>query len=284
MFSIFSPYMYQRVLSLLLLLSMFCIAGAKAVAQQDTTVQYVENPYNQEAYDEETYEEDYADYTDEEPVPIKKLEISEINSPLPHKDRNVTAQQWKNLTDDPTFTYTEEQPKARESAASDGWAKFMLSILEFFASSAGKVLLWVIVAILVLGIVLWIFKQNGNIFFARKDKKIGGDNIDEYADDFVPANWEQTIMDAAQQGDYRLAVRHGYRYFLFLLQEKELIKYQTAKTNYQYAFELAGSNLHKPFMQLTREYEYAWYGGFAIEKAQFDRYYELVSKLKNELN
>ncbi len=75
-----------------------------------------------------------------------------------------------------------------------------------------------------------------------------------------------------------------HRYFLFLLQEKELIMYQTAKTNYQYAFELAGSNLHKPFIQLTREYEYAWYGGFAIEKAQFDRYYELVSKLKNELN
>ena len=136
---------------------------------------------------------------------------------------------------------------------------------------------------LVLFIVFRVVKLNGNIFFSKKDKKIGNSSVDDL-ENYLPEDWEVVIKNAAQIGDYRLALRHSYRYMLSMLQSKALIQYQVAKTNYQYVFELNGTNFYKPFMQLTRDYEYAWYGGFEIEKAFFEKYYDTVSGLKSALN
>lgn len=247
-------------------------------AQQDTVPA-------EEYYDEEEAFQDEEVYTDEyeEQPASRKLELTPVQLPVAYKDRKIKPATWNNLIRDEAFQYEEEETKQTANNSLGWWGKFVLALLGFFASAAGKIIIWLTVALLAIIIIFRIIKLNGNIFFARKDKKFGTAATDT-ADDYIPANWEQTIMEAAQAGNYRLAVRHGYRYLLFLLQEKELIQYQTAKTNYQYAYELAGTNLHKPFLQLTREYEYAWYGGFAIEKEQFEQYYQLVSKMKNNLS
>ncbi len=42
----------------------------------------------------------------------------------------------------------------------------------------------------------------------------------------------------------------------------------------------AGTSL---FIQLTRQYEYAWYGGFTVEREQFDAYYRLFTETKQGL-
>ncbi len=124
--------------------------------------------------------------------------------------------------------------------------KILEAIFDFFSSSAGKALIWIVVSGIVLLLVFRIFKLNGNVLFARKDKKIGNNDGDGSADDYIPDNWEQSIADAAKAGNYRLAVRHSYRYLLNLLHENELIRFQTAKTNYQYSYELSGTRWHQP--------------------------------------
>lgn len=246
----------------------------RSFAQQDSTAD------SYEAYEDE----EYVTPEEQEAEEQSPLHFSEISTPLPFKDRNMSPQQWQSLTKDNAFVYEEEKPEVPPQQKSNGWlTKLLESLFRFFMSPSGKALIWIIVAVLVLLIVFRIFKLNGNVLFARKDKKLGGSGQDEAADDYIPDNWEQSIAEAAKAGNYRLAVRHGYRYLLNLLSENELIRFQTAKTNYQYSYELSGTRWHKPFVQLTREYEYAWYGGFAIGQEQFEAYYRLLTETKQGL-
>jgi hypothetical protein len=266
--------------SLKTLALIFCLSFGTALpetfAQQDSTA----GTYKE--YEDEDFvtddERDAAEAAETPPV-----RFSEISAPLPFKDRAITTRQWQALTQDPAFAYEDEKPRVKEEDTGSGLLKVLESIVSFFSSAAGKALIWIVVASLVLLIIFRIFKLNGNVLFARKDKKIGNGQQDESADDYIPDDWEQSIAEAAKAGNYRLAVRHGYRYLLSLLSEKELIRFQTAKTNYQYTYELSGTQWHQPFVQLTRQYEYAWYGGFDIKQEQFEAYYRLLSETRKGL-
>lgn len=256
----------------------FCLSSG-AVFQSQTFAQQDSTADSYDAYEDEEYVSEEEQDAEEEPP----LRFSEISTPLPFKDRNITAQQWQTLTRDKAFIYEDEKPEPlKKDDAGQGFMKMLEAIFNFFASPIGKALVWIAVALLVLVIVFRIFKLNGNVLFARKDKKLSSGQ-DESADDYIPDNWEQSIAEAAKAGNYRLAVRHSYRYLLNLLHEHELIRFQTAKTNYQYSYELSGTRWHQPFVQLTRQYEYAWYGGFAIEREQFEAYYRLLTETKQGL-
>lgn len=249
----------------------FALVPPATFAQEDSaTIDY-------DAYEQEEYVNSDAEES-------AKIPFSEVTPPLPFRDRAIDATEWKRLTADETFNYTDEKPEIeKEPAGQDsGFLKFMSELFAFFRSGAGKVLIWILVAGIVLLIVFRIVKLNGNVLFARKDKQLNK-RLDETADDYIPENWEQSIADAAQAGNYRLAVRHGYRYLLNVLQEQGKVRFETAKTNYQYAFELSGTRLHQPFIQLTRQYEYAWYGGFDIGKEQFEAYYRLLTETRRSL-
>ncbi|PSK92687.1 DUF4129 domain-containing protein [Taibaiella chishuiensis] len=241
-------------------------------AQEDSTVT------DYDAYEQEEY---VAPGDEGEARP---LHFSEISTPLPFRERAIDAAQWQKLSADDVFRYTDDQPEVKPAQQEeDSWFIRMLgSIFEFFRSAAGKALIWIVIAAFLLFLVFRIFKLNGNVLFARKDKKLQ-QHQDETADDYVPENWEQSIAEAAQAGNYRLAVRHGYRYLLHLMHEQGKIRFETAKTNYQYAYELSGSRWHQPFMQLTRQYEYAWYGGFDIGQEQYETYYRLLTETRRSL-
>jgi hypothetical protein len=190
---------------------------------------------------------------------------------------------WEKLTNDPAFQYDDVKEKEVKPKDYSGswWVKMFVNIFEFFSSMIGKGVIISIVVLIVLLLIARAFQLNGRIFFSKKDKKLHLN--EEHGDDYVPDNWEKEIADAAKAGNYRLALRHCYRYLLTSLQEKELIKYQVAKTNYQYVYELSGTNLHKPFMKLTRDYEYAWYGGFEINEDFYEGYYQMTQDIQKQL-
>lgn len=283
-------YRCRKIILLLLLLSII-VPLQNVQAQEDSTEKETYETYKSQdnygtAIDDGTVTEE-----DDSTVTEDDAEKEEAYVPAftkteafpSQKARSVPATQWQKLTRDKAFQY-EEEPEEKEPASNSAWLNFFMAIFEFLTSTGGKILLAIIVAILVIWIVVRIFQLKGNIFFAKKDKKLGNGIVDELSDQYIPDNWEQAIQNAVNSGNYRLAVRHGYRYLLHLLQEKELIHFQTAKTNYQYAYELSGTRLHKPFLQLTRNYEYAWYGGFDIDRERFESYYHVITGIKNELN
>jgi len=229
-------------------------------------------------------------YTEEEPdeftgtpeKPAVIFPIQDVPLPLEKEQRNITDEQWQLLTDDPAFNY---QDPGKEEAISEGpgiFGAMLLAIAEFFTSGMGMILLWVILGLVLVYIIFRMVKMRGNLFFARKDKRVVA-ATNEYSDEYVPEDWNKAILEAADGKNYRLAVRHAYRYLLHVLSDKGKISYMAAKTNYQYAYELAGTSLYQPFLHMTRQYEYAWYGGFDLERPQFEQYYNLLKKIQSGL-
>lgn len=80
---------------------------------------------------------------------------------------------------------------------------------------------------------------------------------------------QKLIQQALEAKNYRLAVRYYYLYILRLMNEKELIVWEQQKTNTDYNSELQKTDLKKPFAQITRLYEYVWYGDFPIDEGKF---------------
>lgn len=86
------------------------------------------------------------------------------------------------------------------------------------------------------------------------------------------------ISDAIKSEDYRLAVRYYYLKSLKLLEQKELIKWEDQKTNYEYLKELKDSRFKPSFEKFTFWYDYVWYGDFSIDSIEF----ESISKSFNQ--
>ena len=70
---------------------------------------------------------------------------------------------------------------------------------------------------------------------------------------------------------YRRAVRLTYLKALRDLSEQGFLRWRKDKTNHAYLAELAPRPLRASFSELTYLFEYAWYGGFAVDAATFAR-------------
>lgn len=91
------------------------------------------------------------------------------------------------------------------------------------------------------------------------------------------------IQKALDDKNYRLAVRYYYLFILQLMSEKELIDWQLQKTNHDYENEIQKPDLKKAFTQITRWYDYVWYGDFVIDEAQYQKAEVTFSGLQKTL-
>lgn len=88
---------------------------------------------------------------------------------------------------------------------------------------------------------------------------------------------EETLPDrlreAEEAGQWRLATRLGYLLVLKALTDRALIDWQPQKTNHHYDAELRqhGPSLAPAFGGLTWQFEYVWYGEFALNGAQYEQ-------------
>ncbi|AMC10394.1 hypothetical protein Lupro_03625 [Lutibacter profundi] len=79
------------------------------------------------------------------------------------------------------------------------------------------------------------------------------------------------IQQAIQQKNYRLAVRYYYLNVLKQLENNELIIWEQQKTNEDYIKEISQKNIQHSFVNLTRLYDFVWYGNFVINETEFAR-------------
>ncbi len=80
------------------------------------------------------------------------------------------------------------------------------------------------------------------------------------------------LAQAEAAGNRRLAVRLGYLQLLKQLADQRLIDWQPDKTNQTYLRELAAGPrpaLRPPFAELTRQFEYVWYGELPLSPALY---------------
>ncbi len=96
-------------------------------------------------------------------------------------------------------------------------------------------------------------------------------------------DFDLNIDRAIAQHNYRLAVRLLYLKALKQLSDAQLIHWQIDKTNAAYVNELANPNQREAFAVLTRQFEFVWYGEFAINNHAFQNIKTLFGNFKQTL-
>jgi len=66
-----------------------------------------------------------------------------------------------------------------------------------------------------------------------------------------------------------LAIRFYYLNIIKQLEDNELIIWEQQKTNEDYIQEISKENIKASFKDLTRLYDFVWYGNFEIDESKF---------------
>jgi len=184
--------------------------------------------------------------------------------------RNLDRQQIEALKSQKDFIY-DDVPPPRQSL----WERFWNWLWDIIAGIfndkvSGRTVKYGVLLILAAAAIFIAFKLIGAdlAWFAKKPKSIpvpytiGEENIHEI-------NFGDEIERAVSQGNYRLAVRLFYLSSLKTLTDKNLIHWQPEKTNHAYLQELKDEGKKQLFSELTRQFEYVWYGEFKLSKERF---------------
>jgi hypothetical protein len=131
---------------------------------------------------------------------------------------------------------------------------------------------WPVLAALVLAAVLVrLFLGGGGGLFARRGAAVPEGAILLDAEDIEAVDLEALLRRALAERRHRDAVRFLYLRALQALAGGGLVEWQKDKTNRDYLRELrrtAGA-LERPFDDLTRLFEWVWYGEAAVDEARF---------------
>ena len=133
----------------------------------------------------------------------------------------------------------------------------------------GILIRYSLIIVLISAIVFFLVKSKfRRLFF--KNKTISEDILaSEINEDINKLDIEDLIKKAKSDKDWRLATRYYYLKLLKLLSTNEIIIWEINKTNRDYINELRESNYFDKFKNLSRIYNYVWYGDFSISETDF---------------
>jgi hypothetical protein len=92
-----------------------------------------------------------------------------------------------------------------------------------------------------------------------------------YAETIHGIDFPALIAQAEAQGDYRRAIRLYYLSILQNLSDRALIAWSPSKTNRSYVPEIKNAPLRRAFEDLTRQFEFIWYGGSILQEPMFQQ-------------
>jgi hypothetical protein len=91
------------------------------------------------------------------------------------------------------------------------------------------------------------------------------------------------IQLAIEEQNYRLAIRYQYVLLLQQLSNKEIIVWEQQKTNEDYIKEVQHKNIQTAFEEITRFYDFVWYGNFEIGYEEYLKGVQRIQKIKHTI-
>lgn len=127
---------------------------------------------------------------------------------------------------------------------------------------------YIIVGILLFLLIKFFLKVNSNSIVSNASNKT---IVSITKDEALIKNKDllKLIKQAIDQKNYRLAIRFYYLNILKQLEDNELITWEQQKTNEDYINEISKENIKSSFKNLTRLYDFVWYGNFEIDETKF---------------
>lgn len=268
---------YRKYISILMLLLAFFVADSLCAQQaEDTSTtrslneEDIDGPVADSAANGDTIIENNTDHVraGDRSEEKEMIFFSHVTNDTLNEIRSISPGAWNKIKSDDEFKYglKEELKQAESENNSD----FLEKLIRALSSKTARVLIWSLV-IAFLAFLFIVYLINNKMLLATKGRKIKQEQGEMTAtENIFDIDFKTSINKAIADNDLRLATR---LYFLQMLKQmslKNIIQYGFDKTNMDYLFELNGTPYFKDFASASRNYEYVWYGKFAITKEQFD--------------
>jgi len=174
------------------------------------------------------------------------------------------------------LTYREVEAEPEQESLLVRFLHWLARQIAHFRSTPGGNITWnTIFYGLALGIlvfaVLKFLQLDVARLFGRSSKAGGALGYEVGTENIHELDFGSALSEAESAGNLRLATRLGYLHLLKQLTDQGLIDWQPDKTNQAYLRELAtaGPALNPQFTELTRQFEYVWYGEFPLSAAAY---------------
>ena len=196
-----------------------------------------------------------------------------LTKTAPLQVRYPDAQKLKSLQADEDFRYSPERPSGRSFWDRFWWwLRTALGKLFYDRQSGtyGRYALYVLgVGIMGWGILKLLGVEAGSLF-GRQPAALAIP-YETYQENIHGIDFPALIAQAEAQGDYRRAIRLYYLATLKALTDQALIEWKPGKTNRSYVAEIENGHLRRSFEALTRQFEFVWYGGTALQQPVFQQ-------------
>jgi len=132
-----------------------------------------------------------------------------------------------------------------------------------------KLFFWLLAIVFIVFISYKVFFRNG--MFAPRKSKVSATNEEHLQELNEVSVYDHLIEEAEGKSEYNLATRYLFLKTLKSLSDKGLIDFTSDKTNKEYIREMEQHNYYDEFRELTRDYEYIWYGKFLIDNTGYQK-------------
>lgn len=202
-------------------------------------------------------------------------------------ERNFT-ENFRNKYKGDDYNYTTIKPKTSL------WERIAKRLQKIFDSIFGKVnfdktnevtaLVLRIFAILLVAFLLYflikyLLTKDGNWFFSKSNRKVEIQEND-LNEDIHAINFETSIAEFERTGNYRFAVRYRFLQLLKKLADKNIIDWNTEKTNKDYVAEMSKHALNSEFRDVSKIFEYVWYGEFEVNRESYNKFRQKFENIR----
>ncbi len=145
-----------------------------------------------------------------------------------------------------------------------------------------KIMPYIGFAVLIFLIIRFLFMANLIKYFGGND---GEAEVDYGEDEEIirKKNIDNLIKEAVEKEDYRLALRYYFLKLLRKLENNDIIKWESQKTNFDYLNEIKQKEQHSKFKRFTLWYDYIWYGKYPLDYLEFNEMSKEFNSFFNKL-
>ncbi|WP_338873272.1 DUF4129 domain-containing protein [Spirosoma sp. SC4-14] len=184
-----------------------------------------------------------------------------VRYPAPEKIRE--------FKEDRNYQYDHDAPPP-ENPIARFFSWFYQKFINFLNSEAYQNIWQYVVMACIAGFAVYLLMKAEvlGFLFPKKAERNSLD-YESLAENIHEIDFDSAIADAVAQHNFRLAVRLLYLQTIKRLADAGRIVYKPEKTNRQYVYELATHIDPTAFENLTRQFEFVWYGDFPIDESRF---------------
>lgn len=175
------------------------------------------------------------------------------------------------LLEDSDYSYVETKapPKTLWERFTEWLDRTMENLLNTDAGNYSMKIIKIAICIVIIVLIIWLLLKNNvrSVFYGKSAS--APPLLHEIDGDIHEIDFDKRISEEVAKGDFRKAIRFLFLKIIKELNKNSLINWQMDKTNADYYKELRNTSYGKEFKELSRLYEYIWYGDFKLDESRF---------------